>query len=160
MLEILERIKVGQGTLEDLERLVVLAQIVKDGSLCGLGQTAPNPVLTTLRYFRDEYLAHIIEHQCPAGACPGLITYEITDACNGCTLCARMCPVDAISGEKKQKHTIDPSACIRCGACYDSCNYDAIIVHSGRLAPAPVPTSQVQAGAQPVAGEADAGWRD
>jgi NADH:ubiquinone oxidoreductase subunit F (NADH-binding)/(2Fe-2S) ferredoxin/NAD-dependent dihydropyrimidine dehydrogenase PreA subunit len=129
MLEILERIKAGQGTLEDLERLESLAQIVKNGSLCGLGQTAPNPVLTTLRYFRDEYLTHITQHRCPAGACPGLITYEITDVCNGCTLCARLCPVNGIGGEKKQIHTIDPNLCIRCGVCYDSCNYDAIIVH-------------------------------
>ncbi|GAB4532738.1 MAG: NADH-quinone oxidoreductase subunit NuoF [Anaerolineae bacterium] len=129
MLEILERIKAGLGTLEDLERLVLLAHIVKDGSLCGLGQTAPNPVLTTLHYFRDEYLAHIMEHRCPAGVCPGLITYEITDDCNGCTLCARLCPTNAIHGSKKEKHTIDPALCIRCGACYDSCNYHAIIVH-------------------------------
>jgi NADH:ubiquinone oxidoreductase subunit F (NADH-binding)/(2Fe-2S) ferredoxin/NAD-dependent dihydropyrimidine dehydrogenase PreA subunit len=129
MLEILEHIKAGQGTLEDLERLESLAQIVKNGSLCGLGQTAPNPVLTTLRYFQDEYLTHITQHRCPAGACPGLITYEITDVCNGCTLCARLCPVNGIGGEKKQIHTIDPNLCIRCGVCYDSCNYDAIIVH-------------------------------
>lgn len=129
MLEILERIKAGEGTLEDLDRLEALAHIVQDGSLCGLGQTAPNPVLTTLRYFRDEYLAHITEHRCPAAACPGLITYAITDACTGCTLCARVCPVNAISGEKKQIHIIDPQVCIRCGACYDSCNYDAITVH-------------------------------
>ena len=129
MLEILERIKTGQGSLEDLDRLVSLAQTVKDGSLCGLGQTAPNPVLTTLRYFRDEYLAHITEHRCPAAACPSLISYEITDACNGCTLCARICPVNAVNGQKKESHSIDPKLCIRCGACYDSCNYDAIIVH-------------------------------
>ncbi len=129
MLEILERIKAGHGTPDDLDRLERLAHIVKDGSLCGLGQTAPNPVLTTLRYFRDEYLTHIVDHRCPAAACQGLITYQITDACNGCTLCARVCPVNSINGEKKHMHTIDPELCIRCGACYDSCNYDAISVH-------------------------------
>jgi NADH:ubiquinone oxidoreductase subunit F (NADH-binding)/NAD-dependent dihydropyrimidine dehydrogenase PreA subunit/(2Fe-2S) ferredoxin len=129
MLEILERIKAGQGEPEDIGRLEKLASAVKSGSLCGLGQTAPNPVLTTVRYFRDEYLAHISEHRCPAAVCPALITYQITDACNGCTLCARVCPSNAITGELKQKHTIDPKACIRCGACYDSCNYNAIIVH-------------------------------
>ncbi len=129
MLEILERIQAGQGTLADVDRLESLAHVVKDGSLCGLGQTAPNPVLTTLRYFRDEYLTHITQQRCPAGACQGLITYEITEACNGCTLCARVCPVNSIRGEKKHMHTIDPEQCIRCGACYDSCNYDAIIVY-------------------------------
>ncbi len=129
MLEILERIKNGQGELEDLDRLEKLAHTVKAGSLCGLGKTAANPVLTTLRYFRDEYLAHITEHRCPSAVCPGLITYDITDDCNGCTLCARICPVSAISGDKKQKHTIDPNLCIRCGACYDRCNYSAIVVH-------------------------------
>ena len=129
MLEILERIKAGQGEPEDIARLEKLAQTVKSGSLCGLGQTAPNPVLTTVRYFHDEYMAHISERRCPAAVCPALITYEITDACNGCTLCSRVCPSNAITGEPKRKHTIDPKTCIRCGACYDSCNYNAIIVH-------------------------------
>ncbi len=129
MLEILKRIKAGQGTLADLDRLEALAQAVRDGSLCGLGQTAPNPVLTTLRYFRDEYLAHVTEHRCPAGVCQALITYEIIDACNGCTLCVPVCPTNAILGVKKRQHTIDPSLCVRCGACYDTCNLDAIVVY-------------------------------
>jgi len=129
MLEILERIQAGRGGLKDVELLENLAKTVKAGSLCGLGQTAPNPVLTTIRYFRDEYLAHIIEQRCPAAVCRELITYEITDACNGCTLCGRVCPNNAIIGVRKQKHAIDPKACIRCGACYESCNYNAIILH-------------------------------
>jgi len=133
MLEILERIKAGEGEAGDVERLEVLANTVKTGSLCGLGQTAPNPVLTTIRYFRDEYLAHLNERRCPAGVCQALITYEITDACNGCTLCARVCPSNAITGESKQKHIIDQKLCIRCSACFDSCNYNAVVIRSGGI---------------------------
>jgi ferredoxin len=129
MLEILERISAGQGKLEDLERLEKLSNTVKDGSLCGLGQTAPNPVLTTLRYFRDEYVTHITERRCPAAVCQGLIAYEITGACTGCAICARLCPVGAIAGDKKLLHVIDPKVCVRCGACRDCCKYNAVVVH-------------------------------
>jgi NADH:ubiquinone oxidoreductase subunit F (NADH-binding)/NAD-dependent dihydropyrimidine dehydrogenase PreA subunit len=128
MIEILTDISDGKGKRGDLELLEELANVVKDVSLCGLGQTAPNPLLSTMRYFRDEYLTHIIDHHCPAAVCRALITYEITDACTGCTLCAKLCPSSAISGDRKQKHVINPKACTRCGTCYESCNYKAIKV--------------------------------
>ncbi|MCS7261763.1 MAG: 4Fe-4S binding protein, partial [Anaerolineae bacterium] len=128
MLWILESIQAGTATMEDLDLLESLAQTVKAGSLCGLGQTAPNPVLTTLRYFRSEYEAHVRDRRCPAGVCRALITYRITDECTGCTLCARLCPMGAISGQRKQKHVIDPNRCERCGACLDACSYQAIVV--------------------------------
>ncbi len=127
MLEILERITSGEGKEEDLDLLEDLAYKIKDSSLCGLGQTAPNPVLTTLKYFRDEYEAHIKEKRCPAHNCPALLTYRIeADNCRGCTLCAKKCPVQAITGEVKKVHVIDQDKCIKCGLCYDVCAFEAV----------------------------------
>ncbi len=126
MLEILETITSGKGTMEDIEKLETLGQTIKATSLCGLGQTAPNPVLSTLRYFRDEYVAHVTEGRCPAGICRDLTTYWINDNCTGCTLCARKCPVECISGERREKHEIDQDKCIHCGDCYAACNFKAI----------------------------------
>ena len=127
MLEILEKISAGRGELEDLDKLEELARYIKANSLCGLGQTAPNPILSTLEHFRDEYEAHIVEKRCPAGVCKALLNYTIDpDLCKGCTKCARNCPANAISGEVKQPHVIDPAACIKCGACMDNCAFGAI----------------------------------
>ncbi|WP_028309735.1 NADH-quinone oxidoreductase subunit NuoF [Desulfitibacter alkalitolerans] len=127
MLEILIRITEGAGVPEDIEILKKLGENIKKTSLCGLGQTAPNPVLSTLRYFEDEYWAHIKDKKCPAGACKELVTYRINpDLCNGCTLCARSCPVNAITGEKKEIHFIDPDKCTRCGVCITKCKKGAI----------------------------------
>ncbi|HNV62806.1 MAG TPA: NADH-quinone oxidoreductase subunit NuoF [Candidatus Cloacimonas acidaminovorans] len=128
MLEILTRITEGKGELQDLDNLEELAENVIKGSLCGLGQTAPDPVLTTLHYFRDEYLAHIVDKHCPAGVCTSLIQYKINpEKCVGCTLCARKCPVSCISGRTKQVHKIDQSKCIKCGACQNVCKFNAVI---------------------------------
>ncbi len=129
MQEILTRIVKGEGKEGDIELLEELCEAVKDGALCGLGQTAPNPVLTTIRYFRDEYEAHINEKRCPAKECVELLTYSIdADKCKGCTLCAKKCPAKAISGEVKAAHIIDSDICIRCGQCVNSCRFGAIIV--------------------------------
>ena len=128
MLELLDKIIEGNGTLEDIDKLEELANYIKSASLCGLGQTAPNPVLSTLRYFRDEYIAHVVDKKCPAGVCKNLMQYKIVeDKCKGCTLCSRKCPVGAISGSVKNPHVIDPAKCIKCGVCISSCKFGAII---------------------------------
>ncbi len=126
--EMLDKITDGNATLEDLDKLEELCNYIKDNSLCGLGQTAPNPVLATLKFFRDEYVAHVVDKKCPAGVCKNLLQYSIVaDMCKGCTLCAKKCPVGAISGTVKEPHTIDPAKCIKCGVCMDSCKFKAII---------------------------------
>lgn len=128
LLEILNKITSGEGTMEDLDELEKLAHLIKDTALCGLGQTAPNPVLSTLHFFRDEYIAHIVDKKCPAGVCKNLLTFKIVeDKCKGCTKCARNCPVSAISGTVKQPHVIDTTKCIKCGACIENCAFGAII---------------------------------
>ena len=128
LLEILNKITSGNGTLEDIDKMEELCYYIKENSLCGLGQTAPNPVLSTLKYYRDEYEAHVVEHRCPAGACKALTNYSIiADKCKGCTLCARNCPVGAISGSVKQPHVIDTTKCIKCGVCMEKCKFGAVV---------------------------------
>ena len=128
LLELLDKIIEGNGTLEDIDKMEELCYYIKSASLCGLGQTAPNPVLSTLRYFRDEYVAHVVDKKCPAGVCKKLLQYHIIpDKCKGCTLCARKCPVGAISGSVKEVHTIDTSKCIKCGVCISNCKFGAIV---------------------------------
>jgi NADH-quinone oxidoreductase subunit F len=136
MLEILERISAGEGRLEDLDLLESLSEDIIEGSLCQLGGSAPNPVLSTLRYFRDEIEAHIVEHRCPAKVCRPLIRYEIdADACTGCHVCFGACPTQAISGDRKQAHTIDQKLCIKCDTCRQVCRFDAVAIVDARPAP-------------------------
>ena len=128
LLELLNKITSGNGEMEDIDKLEELCYYIKENALCGLGQTAPNPVLSTLHFFRDEYIAHVTEKRCPAGACKALTNYYIEpDKCKGCTLCARNCPVNAISGTVKQPHVIDTKKCIKCGACMEKCKFGAIV---------------------------------
>ena len=128
MHEILVKITEGKGTLEDLDHLDSLARMIKDTALCGLGQTAPNPIISTMKFFRNEYLEHVIEKKCAAGECKALLKYSIDpDNCIGCTKCKKVCPVECIEGKVKEVHVIDQDKCISCGACYDVCKFNAVI---------------------------------
>ena len=133
MLEILQKIVDGNGEEEDIDTIVQLGESIKTGALCGLGNSAPNPVLTTVKYFRDEYEAHIKKKACPAKKCTFLIEYRIIeDKCKGCSLCSKKCPVDAISGVVKSPFSIDSDKCVRCSQCFDSCRFGAIEIVSGK----------------------------
>lgn len=128
MLETLTRISEGRGAEGDVDQLIDMAEIIKDSSLCALGQTAPNPVLTTIKFFRNEYEAHIRDRCCPARVCSNLLTYQIDpELCKGCGLCAKNCPQEAISGERKEPHEINQDLCIKCGLCFEVCPFEAVV---------------------------------
>jgi NADH-quinone oxidoreductase subunit F len=145
MLEILTDITEGKGTEEDIDVLIEIAEGVKDSALCGLGQTCPNPILTTIKYFRDEYDEHVRQHKCRAGVCKSLVAYYIDpEKCQGCMSCARKCPVDAIEGGKKTIHVIDQDLCTKCGTCLTACpkKFSSVRVISGEPVPPPIPVSE------------------